>query len=63
MTLIISTISLGVVVPTLKEERIMNSNIGQIILLVAVIADLATMILLAFFLLFTEKTAEICGFC
>ncbi|WP_280145875.1 monovalent cation:proton antiporter family protein [Bacillus amyloliquefaciens] len=49
MTLIISTISLGVVVPTLKEERIMNSNIGQIILLVAVIADLATMILLAFF--------------
>nr|MDH3082661.1 cation:proton antiporter [Bacillus subtilis] len=49
MTLIISTISLGVVVPTLKEERIMNSNIGQIILLVAVIADLATMILLAVF--------------
>ncbi|MCI3194797.1 sodium:proton antiporter [Bacillus sp. HU-1818] len=49
MTLIISTISLGVVVPTLKEERIMNSNIGQIILLVAVIADLVTMILLAVF--------------
>nr|WGD64599.1 cation:proton antiporter [Bacillus subtilis] len=49
MTLIISTISLGVVVPTLKEERIMNSNIGQIILLVAVIADFTTMILLAVF--------------
>jgi monovalent cation:H+ antiporter-2, CPA2 family len=49
MTLIISTISLGVVVPTLKEAHLMKSNIGQIILLVAVIADLATMILLAIF--------------
>ncbi|KZZ83694.1 MULTISPECIES: monovalent cation:proton antiporter family protein [Bacillaceae] len=49
MTLIISTISLGVVVPTLKEGGIMKSNIGQIILLVAVIADLVTMILLAVF--------------
>ncbi|MGD6818951.1 monovalent cation:proton antiporter family protein [Metabacillus sp. 84] len=49
MTLIISTISLGVVVPVLKEANIMKSNIGQIILLVAVIADLVTMILLAVF--------------
>jgi monovalent cation:H+ antiporter-2, CPA2 family len=49
MTLIISTISLGVVVPTLKEAHLMKTNIGQIILLVAVIADLATMILLAVF--------------
>ena len=49
MTLIISTISLGVVVPTLKEARLMKTNIGQIILLVAVIADLVTMILLAVF--------------
>ncbi|MGI8385505.1 monovalent cation:proton antiporter family protein [Robertmurraya sp. P23] len=49
MTLIISTISLGVVVPTLKEGKLMKTNIGQIILLVAVIADLVTMILLAVF--------------
>lgn len=49
MTLIISTISLGVVVPTLKDAQIMKSNIGQIILLVAVVADLVTMILLAVF--------------
>lgn len=49
MTLIISTISLGVVVPTLKDAGIMKSNIGQIILLVAVIADLVTMVLLAVF--------------
>ncbi|OMP67084.1 monovalent cation:proton antiporter family protein [Domibacillus epiphyticus] len=47
MTLIISTISLGVVVPTLKEAGLMKTVIGQIILLVAVIADLVTMILLA----------------
>lgn len=49
MTIIISTISLGVVVPTLKEENLMKTMIGQIILLVAVIADLVTMILLAVF--------------
>lgn len=49
MTLIISTISLGVVVPTLKEAHLMKTVIGQIILLVAVIADLATMILMAVF--------------
>ncbi|MBP2241193.1 CPA2 family monovalent cation:H+ antiporter-2 [Cytobacillus eiseniae] len=49
MTLIISTISLGVVVPTLKEGHLMKTTIGQIILLIAVIADLATMILLAVF--------------
>ena len=49
MTIIISTISLGVVVPTLKEAQLMATAIGQIILLVAVIADLVTMILLAVF--------------
>ncbi|MBV2747588.1 monovalent cation:proton antiporter family protein [Staphylococcus aureus] len=46
MVIIISTISLGVVVPTLKEINIMRTTIGQFILLVAVLADLVTMILL-----------------
>jgi len=55
MTLIISTISLGVVVPTLKEAHLMKTGIGQIILLVAVIADLLTMILLAFFVSLNEE--------
>ncbi|KOO50336.1 monovalent cation:proton antiporter family protein [Priestia koreensis] len=55
MTLIISTISLGVVVPTLKEEQIMKSSIGQTILLIAVIADLVTMILLAVFVSLNDK--------
>ena len=54
MTLIISTISLGVVVPTLKEAHLMKTVIGQIILLVAVIADLVTMILLAVFVSINE---------
>lgn len=46
MVIIISTISLAVVVPTLKEMNIMRTTIGQFILLVAVLADLVTMILL-----------------
>lgn len=46
MVIIISTISLVVVVPTLKEMNIMRTTIGQFILLVAVLADLVTMILL-----------------
>ncbi|HCW7164465.1 TPA: monovalent cation:proton antiporter family protein [Staphylococcus aureus] len=49
MVIIISTISLGVVVPTLKEMNIMRTTIGQFILLVAVLADLVTMILLTLY--------------
>lgn len=58
MTLIISTISLGVVVPTLKEGNLMKTNIGQIILLIAVIADLVTMILLAIFVSFYDPQSK-----
>ncbi|MBK1406699.1 monovalent cation:proton antiporter family protein [Staphylococcus hominis] len=49
MVNIISTISLGVVVPTLKEMNIMRTTIGQFILLVAVLADLFTMVLLTIY--------------
>lgn len=52
MTLVISTISLGIVLPTLKEENLTSKVIGQTILLIAVIADLATMILLAVYVTF-----------
>lgn len=55
MTLIISTISLGVVLPTLKEAHLTKTTIGQIILLIAVIADLVTMILLAIFVSLNDK--------
>lgn len=54
MTLVISTISLGVVMPTLKERNLMKTGIGQIILLVTVIADLVTMVLLAVFVSFQD---------
>lgn len=47
MMLIISTISLSIVVPILKDKGISNTPYGQSILLTAVISDFATMILLA----------------
>ncbi|WP_244865261.1 monovalent cation:proton antiporter family protein [Xylanibacillus composti] len=49
MTLIIATISLGVVMPVIKERKLMDKPLGQILLLITVLSDLATMILLAVF--------------
>jgi len=46
MALILSTTSLGVVVPVLKEHGISNSRYGQTVLVAALIADLATMVLI-----------------
>lgn len=57
MTLIISTISLGVVVPTLKDAQLMKTSVGQTILLIAVIADLVTMVLLAVFVSANESNS------
>ncbi|MGG1550477.1 cation:proton antiporter [Paenibacillus ferrarius] len=48
-TLIISTISLGVVVPVLKERKLLQTDLGQTLLLITVLADFFTMILLAFY--------------
>ena len=45
LTIIFSTTSLGVVVPTLKEHKIINEPAGQTILMAALIADFATMLL------------------
>lgn len=50
LTLIIATISLGVVVPVLKENRMLETPLGQIILLIAVISDLVTMVLLTVYI-------------
>jgi len=47
MTMLISTVSLSIVVPTLKDKGISNTAYGQTLLLTAVISDFATMILLA----------------
>lgn len=50
MTIILSTISLGVVVPVLKEKKIIHTEFGQTVLLIAVISDFVTMILFAYYL-------------
>lgn len=46
LTLILSSASLGIVMPTLKEAKMINGPLGQIILLTAVIADFSTMLML-----------------
>lgn len=50
ITIIIATISLGVVVPVLKEMKLIDTPLGQTLLLVTVISDFVTMILLAVYL-------------
>lgn len=46
MTLILSTTSLGIVVPVLKERRMSSGRFGQSILLAALLADFLTMFLI-----------------
>ncbi|MCF6093364.1 cation:proton antiporter [Microaerobacter geothermalis] len=46
MTLILSTTSLGVVVPILKEKKMAGTPLGQTILLSALFADFITMVLI-----------------
>jgi Kef-type K+ transport system membrane component KefB/Trk K+ transport system NAD-binding subunit len=49
MALILSTTSLGLVVPVLKERDMTNKPFGQTLLVSAVIADFATMLLVSVF--------------
>jgi len=49
MTLILSTTSLGIVVPVLKENRISSGRFGQAILLAALLADFLTMFLITIY--------------
>lgn len=46
MTLILSTTSLGIVVPVLKERHLTSTRYGQTILLAALLADFLTMFLI-----------------
>lgn len=46
MALILSTTSVGIVVPLLKERGNLNSDFGQALILAAVVADFATMFLI-----------------
>lgn len=52
MALILSTTSLGIVVPVLKEKNLLTSGYGQTILLAALIADFVTMVLITVFVTF-----------
>lgn len=54
MALILSTTSLGIVVPVLKEKRIISHQYGQSILISSLFADFVTMILITVY-------ASICG--
>jgi Kef-type K+ transport system membrane component KefB/Trk K+ transport system NAD-binding subunit len=51
MALILSTTSLGLVMPVLKERGLMNRAYGQALLVAAVIADFATMLLVSIYVL------------
>ena len=55
MALILSTTSLGIVVPVLKETNIINSQFGQSILVSAFIADFATMLLITTYVSILRK--------
>lgn len=56
LTLVLSTTSLGIVVPILKEKDMLSSEYGQTILLASLIADFATMVLITLFVtLYTSK--------
>lgn len=55
MALILSTTSLGIVVPVLKEQGLLNCDTGQTILLSAIIADFATMLLISVYVAFVTK--------
>ncbi len=55
MALIMSTTSLGVVVPVLKEANVINSHYGQSILVASFIADFVTMLLITVLVTFLSK--------
>ena len=58
MTFLLSTTSLGLVIPTLRETGLSKSLIGQNIILVAIIADFLTLFGIAIYSLFYQH-----GFC
>ncbi|MEB3102198.1 monovalent cation:proton antiporter family protein [Ferviditalea candida] len=58
MTLIISTVSLGIVVPVLKEKKWIETELGQAVLLVTVLADFFTMVMLAVYIGFESKNTS-----
>lgn len=54
MALVLSTTSLGLVMPTLKEAGLSRSKLGQNILIAATLADFLTLFGITFFILFIQ---------
>jgi len=50
--LILSTTSVGIVMPTLKQRSEIGSRYGQMLVIVALVADLATMLLLTLYVIY-----------
>lgn len=55
LALIISTTSLGVVLPVLKEKKMVDSPFGQTVLLTALLADFITMLFISIFASYYPK--------
>ena len=55
MALILSTTSLGVVVPVLKERGLLDKAYGQSVLVAAVIADFVTMLLVSIYVVLNTR--------
>lgn len=55
ITLVLSTTSLGLVMPILKEAKIHNQDFGQTVLIAATLADFLTLLGITFYVLFMQK--------
>jgi Kef-type K+ transport system membrane component KefB/Trk K+ transport system NAD-binding subunit len=55
LALILATTSLGVVVPVLKEQDLLRHSYGQVLLVMSVIADFATMLLVSVYVLINTE--------
>lgn len=55
MALILSTTSLGVVVPVLKEQKLTHERYGQAILMASLIADFASILLISIYVLLRSQ--------
>lgn len=55
MAMILATTSLGVVVPVLKEQDLLGRTYGQVLLVMSVIADFATMLLVSVYVVINTE--------
>ena len=55
MALVLSTSSVGLILPTIKEQGLLKSELGQTIIISAFVADFTTMLLLTVHTLYHEK--------